>query len=204
METVKVLSNTQQEFLGEVYYLCGKYFQKGGIRLHRVVWEYYNGPVPIGYCVHHKKGPYFNNPEDLELMVLQEHSRMHSVGHGRGIPKEAITSAAEWHKSEEGSEWHKKHYEENKELLHCKITRKCSNCGTECTTVRKNTNAFCSNKCKSAFRRKSGVDTISKTCAICGSIFTTDKNSGKYTKTCSKQCGYKLRIKGTICRKIRI
>jgi hypothetical protein len=50
METI-VLTDKKQMFNGVTYYLCGKYFQKNGIRLHRVVWEYHNGEIPEGYHV---------------------------------------------------------------------------------------------------------------------------------------------------------
>lgn len=44
----EVISNTVQKFNGVSYYLCGAYFQKKGVRLHRVVWEYHNGAIPNG------------------------------------------------------------------------------------------------------------------------------------------------------------
>ena len=36
---VEVLSETRQRFMGKTYYLCGKYFQRKGVRLHREVWR---------------------------------------------------------------------------------------------------------------------------------------------------------------------
>ena len=50
---VQVISSTVQRFNGVSYYLCGKYFQRRGVRLHRMVWEYHNGKIPQGYHVHH-------------------------------------------------------------------------------------------------------------------------------------------------------
>jgi endogenous inhibitor of DNA gyrase (YacG/DUF329 family) len=46
---------------------------------------------------------------------------------------------------------------------------------------------FCSNKCKSKWRRDSGLDDIIKICPICGKEFKTNKYSK--TKTCSRECG---------------
>ena len=45
---------------------------------------------------------------------------------------------------------------------------------------------FCGNNCKSAARRKSGVDNVPRSCAFCGGIFMADKY-GKI-KFCSRSC----------------
>ena len=40
-----------------------------GKYLHRAVWEFYNGKIPIGYVIHHKDGnPENNDIENLQLM----------------------------------------------------------------------------------------------------------------------------------------
>lgn len=47
---------------------------------HRYIWELHNGKIPEGYVVHHKNGlKYDNRIENLELMTLEEHSRMHDT-----------------------------------------------------------------------------------------------------------------------------
>ena len=202
MERVNVLSETQQEFRGKIYYLCDKYFQNGGERLHRTVWEYHNGSIPDGYCIHHKEGKHLNQIENLELMESTAHSSLHNKGHDRSITKAALDAAAEWHRGAEGIEWHRKHYENTKEALHKKVLRVCANCNAETFSNKKTGNVFCCNNCKSAFRRKSGIVTITKICEICGSLYHTNKHAGKYSKTCSRQCRYKLRVKRTESRRI--
>jgi len=74
-----IISDTKQVFNGMAYYLCGQYFQRDGVRLHRVVWEAANGrPVPDGYHVHHRdEDRSNNNPENLQLLEGAEHVSAH-------------------------------------------------------------------------------------------------------------------------------
>ena len=78
--------------------------------LHRAVYEYYHGPIPEGYHVHHKDGDLNNNsPENLEIIEAGEHSTLHHLGRKvtnfRPNP-EGLRKAAEWHRSPEGHRWH--------------------------------------------------------------------------------------------------
>lgn len=57
-------------------------FHKDGIctniLMHRLVWETFNGVIPKGYYVHHKNQIKTDNRlENLELLPIKEHSRMH-------------------------------------------------------------------------------------------------------------------------------
>jgi hypothetical protein len=116
MQRVKVISKTKQEFLDEVYYLCGNYFQKDDKRLHRAVWEFYNDEIPDKFHVHHKKSKYDNNIEDLTLLSEFEHLSFHGYKQKRNsFPKECIEESKKWHKTKRGKEFHRKHYEETKE-----------------------------------------------------------------------------------------
>ena len=75
----QVISDTIQEFNGERFYLCGKYFQHNGKRLHRAVWEYHNGEIPEGYHIHHIDGNRFNNDiTNLSLMPGLDHMKEHA------------------------------------------------------------------------------------------------------------------------------
>ena len=81
---VKVISPTIQEFDGERFYLCGKYFQHRGKRLHIAVWEYHNGDVLKGYHVHHIDEDRSNNQiENLCLMPASMHVSFHQQGEER-------------------------------------------------------------------------------------------------------------------------
>jgi len=71
-----------QTFQGKEYHLYPgeKYFSRGKNKLHRVVWEYYNGAIPKGFQVHHKDhNPYNNDISNLELLTEEEHIRKHTM-----------------------------------------------------------------------------------------------------------------------------
>lgn len=166
------------------------------ILMHRYVWEYYNCPIPKGYHIHHKDGNKANNDiSNLELLKGTEHWKLHGKlltneereWRRKNVVKNAVPKAVEWHKSEEGKAWHKEQYQKTKEALHKIEIHTCLYCGG--AYEGDPTSKFCSNKCKSAYRRKIGADNIEKTCVICGKIFT----SSKYSKAlcCSRSCGAK-------------
>lgn len=49
------------------------------VRLHRYVWEKYNGVIPKGYHIHHKdKNKFNNNIENLEMLSAREHEKLHA------------------------------------------------------------------------------------------------------------------------------
>src|SRR5262245_60918683 len=109
--SIKRISETCQEFLGLRYWLCGFYFQRKGIRLHRVVWEHYRGSIPEGQHVHHRDGNRANNDlSNLELIDQSAHLRYHGKTGDRSKWSEAMREGAKrWHASEEGRAWHSRH-----------------------------------------------------------------------------------------------
>lgn len=55
-----------------------------GQMVHRAIWESHNGEIPTGYLVHHKNGDGLDNQlENLEMMTLAEHCRLHLPSRGR-------------------------------------------------------------------------------------------------------------------------
>ena len=86
-------------------------------RMHRYVWEFYNGPIPKGYDIHHKDEDKANNDiSNLEMIKAGKHQSMHSQkwhdehpGEGRKNFAKAVEAAKDWLKSKEGKEWHSKH-----------------------------------------------------------------------------------------------
>lgn len=181
---------------GRPYYYCStkrKY-------LHRYLWEKEHGKIPEGYEIHHKDHNSANNAlENLELISAEEHRILHSktlTDERRkfmrdNMNEKARPKAIEWHKSEKGIEWHKKHYEKMKDRLHAKCKFKCECCGIEFEKPNTGVNRFCSNKCKSKWRRDNGLDNIKKKCAYCENEY----ESNKYAKTiyCSKKCSVRSR-----------
>lgn len=195
---VQVISSTVQKFNGESFYLCGFYYQRKGKRLHRTVWEYHNGAIPSGYHVHHADENRSNNQIDnLRLVKAEKHLSDHMkspdrIEQSKITLQKAIPKAPEWHASEEGREWHSEHakqyWDNAPENTYC-----CDFCGVEYQSqkVMVKGNHFCSNKCKSAFRRKIGIDSERRVCPECGKSFVTSKYSKNVT--CGYECARKRR-----------
>lgn len=182
---VNVISNTKQEFNGKAYYSCKShgYYAHGSERLHRVVWQYHNGEIPKGFHIHHKDGnPANNQIENLALLKPFDHLSAHAksrVEYNLRHIEDIREAAAQWHHSEEGRAWHGVHAKEMWEHRE-PVTYKCDACGKEFKTKNlysPNSHTFCSNNCKAAFRRRSGVDNETRICAYCGQPFTTNRYS---------------------------
>ena len=178
------------------YYLNAKTHK----RLHVYVWEYYNGKVPKGYHVHHKDFDKTNNDiSNLTLLSAHDHITLHGRSWDEerlkkqieNLDKNARPKASEWHRSHDGREWHKKHYEKMKVRLHQEKTFVCEECGKEFTAIDNGSNRFCSGKCKSKNRRKSGIDNEKRVCVCCGEEFEVNKYAK--TRVCSRLCSRKLR-----------
>ena len=171
------------------------YYQNSTIHksLHRFVWEENNGVIPKGYEIHHIDFNKSNNHiSNLIMLSKKEHLEIHSkslTDKQRQFKRDNMNNVArpkaiEWHKSKEGLEWHKKHYQECLKDSKPKMKRECVFCGSE--FIGYSNSNYCSNKCKSAQRRKSGKDKITVKCIICGNYFSTNKY--RPAKTCSKSC----------------
>lgn len=179
----------------------GYYLNSGtSTRLHRAVWESVNGKIPDGYHIHHIDHDKNNNEiENLQLVTSEMHRRIHAdelteeqrENKRQNLNNNARPKASEWHGSKEGITWHKIHYAETKEKLHEKRIFKCAFCGKEYTSEVTGQNRFCSNKCRSAARRQSGVDNEIRKCVCCGKNFITNRYSKG--KTCSRLCASRLR-----------
>ena len=169
------------------------------IRLHTYVWEKHNGPVPEGYDIHHIDHDKSNNDiENLVAIPESEHRKLHMDERDKLeltyiMETCAIPKAVEWHKSEAGHEWHKQQYEKSlAPKWDEQVTMTCAYCGKpyQISPLMKGRSRFCSNKCKTAYRYRSGLDNIERVCPICGKTFTINKYSR--TKTCSKECSVKM------------
>ena len=171
------------------------YYQNSTIHksLHRFVWEENNGVIPNGYEIHHIDFNKSNNHiSNLIMLSKKEHLEIHSkslTDEQRQFRRNNMNNvvrpkAIEWHKSKEGLEWHKKHYQKCLKESKPKMKKICVFCGSE--FIGYSNSNYCSNKCKSAQRRKSEKDKITVKCIICGNYFSTNKY--RPAKTCSKSC----------------
>lgn len=169
-------------------------------RMHRYVWEFYHGEIPDGYQVHHKDKDRSNSDiSNLELIPTSTHAKLHSdeKAHTRhaemvaNLKENALPKAIEWHKSEDGKQWHKEHFERMRDKLHPEEQMTCEMCGKPYVGKKSAENRFCSNRCKAAWRRKSGVDDEQRTCPVCGKTFTVNKYSK--TETCGRSCANRKR-----------
>ena len=179
----------------------------GTVWLHRYVWEKANGEIPKGYHVHHKDGNPSNNAlENLECIPCREHCHRHPMVGERyenqlKLLDRIRDSTKAWHGSEEGKKWHSEHAIAGGFGRPDLPERKCDQCGK---TFKPKTNhdRFCSNACKSAYRRANGLDDVQKPCELCGKLFT----SNKYAKVrfCCRSCAGKYRAEKARTKGLRL
>ena len=172
------------------------YFTAAPMRLHRVVWEQHNGPVPPGHHIHHIDGDTLNN--DIANLTLVE-GGAHLAGHWNDERRDrqrehmrAVVQPASraWHSSPEGRAWHAEHARvvfQGRQPQR----RVCEQCGNEHDNLgHRTTDRFCSNACRAAHRRASGVDDVDRICVSCGGGFRINRYAK--TATCSRACAGNL------------
>jgi hypothetical protein len=95
----------------------------------------------------------------------------------------------EWHASEEGKAWHRLHAFKNSFGKWESQTFECKVCKKSYESTKKHNSKFCTNACKSVYRRASGLDDIERECRKCSQKFICNK----YAKTlyCSRSCAHK-------------
>ena len=178
------------------YYLNSTVHQ----RLHRAVYERCNGAIPKGYHIHHDDHNRGNNePDNLIAVTGKDHKRIHAAEMTEetrkrlciNLDKNARPAAAKWHGSDAGRAWHAKHYAEMHDKMHRREWMLCEYCGRGFNGVANGTARFCSNACKSAWRRKAGLDDIIKQCEWCGREFKSNKYADVHT--CSRSCANRAR-----------
>ncbi|WP_406079175.1 HNH endonuclease signature motif containing protein [[Kitasatospora] papulosa] len=178
------------------------YFTPGGTdrgngvrRLHEEIWMAHNGAeIPSGHHIHHRDGnPLNNKPGNLACLSADEHAS-HHAGERRGsCTPEAFENlnrirplASDWHRSEAGRAWHVEHAQRLWESR-TPVAYTCEQCGSGYQSKsRHGGERFCSNACKSAWRRTSGLDDESRNCQRCKAEFHTNKY--KKTRFCGKSC----------------
>jgi hypothetical protein len=175
--------------------------QRGIGRLHQEVWKAAHGPIPDGHHIHHKdQDPLNNSLDNLACLPGREHVHGH---HGTSAPEvvaarlagldRARVAAAEWHRSEAGRTWHADHGKRTWDNAQA-TPYVCEQCGGEYESRARQGdghNRFCSNNCKTKWRKACGVDDEDRICGYCGDVFRINKYAK--ARTCSRVCGARLR-----------
>lgn len=160
------------------------------IRAHVWVWKNRYEDIDKGYHIHHKDGNKSNNDIlNLEKLTVKEHVSRHDSPERKAKNKDHIDKirplTKAWHCSPEGLEWHKEHGLKTWEQR-CEFEIICKQCGKKSETKTFHQD-FCSNSCKSSWRRKEGLDNEERNCPICQNKFKVNKYAK--TTTCSRKCG---------------
>lgn len=198
-ETI-VFNGVEYKLMGtRRYYLSQSRSNEGRRRakgLHVAIWEHHNKTeVPKGFEVHHKDGNTFNNDiSNLECLSVSEHRKLYKLKdpekHNLHLNK-ARQRASEWHKSDEGREWHKEHYKHTFAKIEAK-TYTCEQCGKVYESRR--STRFCSHNCDVKWRYHNEYETENRNCVMCGTEFEaklTKRDPGG-SRTCSRACRGKL------------
>ena len=198
-----ILDEIIQYFKGKLYRVlpADGYYRYSGL-LHRKVWEAAFGPIPKGCHIHHRDEiKAHNNIENLECLPSKLHSALSwkldaAKGRIHRFGNLAHKRAAEWHRSEAGKLWHKRHAERTSGYAVWKHEdRPCKECGKifSCL-IRRNgkQQLYCSERCRTkaynarrAEKRKIIIQ--SRSCIGCGACFQTN-GYGKQRNFCSKVC----------------
>lgn len=190
-------------YKGERYYLNkdNRYVcpSDKGKQLSREIWKDNFGDIPEGYEIHHIDcDPSNNDIDNLLCLSAEEHHNLHKellTDEQKQILREkfiqnVIPKASEWHKSEVGHIWHIQNAKHQHDIKAFTKKLTCSYCGEQYIgkIYKTGGNNFCSGKCKAAYRRNDDTKKHKRICQYCGKEYL----SYKETKTCSKECRYKL------------
>lgn len=197
---VTVIDERHQEFCGKRFALRnndGHFFGKSGRKtttLHRIVWSHYFGEIPKGFAVHHiDHDKSNNNIENLRLVSLAEHARIHNRGVCRAPKKIFVCEycGKEFEAHDVGANKYCSATCNSKAcILRHPLQKTCAYCGKRFTTYKKKTR-FCSNSCESRARYADRRE--ERTCPVCGEVFSVPKRSRKIY--CSPKCSGKAHTK---------
>ena len=193
--TVEVIDDTHQRFNGVTYTKNkgGHYSQ--GAAIHRDVWAYYNGEIPVSYVIHHDNDDKSDNsPANLKCVTKSEHQKIHypnkQLSRRPPIVKKICAFCGKEFEGERNSAYRFCSKQcAQKFRYHTKTdheTRACQVCGKPISVARWSRTKFCSTKCAeiAAGHRDHRI------CLVCGEIF--EVKHSKPQETCSHVCGAKL------------
>lgn len=202
IETVTFNGVKYRRYADRPYFTPGQADKRRGARyLHQDVWAAQHGPVPEGHDVHHQDGnPLNNNLDNLVLMESGAHQALHAAErHASGwyVTPEKLAHmarirplAAAWHSTEAGRELHSQNGRKVWEQVEIKPAS-CAHCKKDFEYRSIQAPIYCSNNCKSADRRASGIDNEIRECPRCGKKFSINRYSTRLS--CSRTCGQQRR-----------
>ena len=175
-----------------VYYSA--YWRGNLTTLHRAVWEAANGPIPERHEIHHGDGnPSNNDLSNLECLTKGGHRRREAAMGSFSTEKikkhlaEIRDKASEWHRSDEGRQWHSENSKRamaNRPLL----DRTCCVCKAP-FQAKHSYAVYCGRACREADRgERPAVHT--RTCEWCKQDFTTPAAKQRF---CGYACSGKAR-----------
>ena len=192
---VEVIDDTHQRFNDEVYTKNPSgHFRNPSHSIHRAVWLYYNGKIPVGnYNIHHRDfNPANNNIDNLQLVTVAEHAKIHKqpklIKKICPVCNKSFTTARDTQVFCSLTCFGK-HYSEIKR--HPPVEKICPICGKTFTVKYRNCKQVCcSPSCGKKYNWANGVYdvTVEKTCPICGQSFIAKSKRAIY---CSKHCADK-------------
>ena len=192
--TFRRYPGSRHPHLRRYFWPSANHRRRGVGALHHEVWKSVNGPVPAGFHVHHADhDPLNNDISNLRCLSPAEHLLEHdSPGRRRKLLdalERARPAAAEWHRSDAGREWHR----ENARRTGFggrraePVRKSCEHCGAAFDDhTRHQKQRFCSNRCKSAWRRAAGLDDTIRICERCYRPYSANKYEER--RFCSGAC----------------
>ncbi len=210
---VEIVDDSHQKFNGVTYCRTknqnGHYFKL--ISMHRAVWTYFNGEIPVGYDIHHIDFDKENNDiSNLIMLTKSQHQSLHGKINGAKTYKErriftCIVCGRKFEANDMGRNLYCSNecLETYKKRVLYTDKRICKMCGKEFTAYKYSNHKFCSHKCSTDYNRQQG--NYKKKCPICGKEFSTLKHENH--KYCSPECANKSRrrkeiITCNVCGKI--
>lgn len=159
----------------------------------RRAWIRANGPVPAGHHIHHRDGNPFNNAlENLECIASFAHLSKHGSvstparrARGAASVDRLREATIKFRASPQGQEWGKE-LARRSWAARTREQRSCDRCGGSYETWSGQRARFCSNACKSAWRRAARLDDEDRVCTVCSTDFRVNRYED--TQTCSKAC----------------
>lgn len=151
----RIIDDTHQEFLGIIYEKKDNgYFVQGQKRLHRIVWQFFNGAIPAKCEIHHVDFDKAHNViGNLQLMTKAEHTQLHMLA--RPFKKYICKICGkEFESRAVGKAYFCSQKCRNVSVHQKKKTKTCLLCGKTFSIEKSNPKVCCSRSCASRFKGK--------------------------------------------------